>query len=153
MASESPDSEMLEKVRAWVKNSTVRYEDDEKSETGESILERVDALTYFFDRSAEGQSDITPRVADLATKRFTELHHHAAPFPGERLLRIWNSCREGKQDPQWCQQWALEESMKLDSRSSEAELFESCLENRSVGEKCREGLQKATLLLETGQWD
>jgi hypothetical protein len=147
--SESADSEVLGQVRAWAENSTMLYDDGD--ELGKGGLERIDELVYFFDRSVEAPSDITPEIADLATRRFMDLYHHAAPFAGERLLRIWGSCREGKQDPLWCQEWAREESMKL-STGSESELFEGCLENRSVGEKCREGLERTTHLLETGEW-
>jgi len=146
--SEEPDSAALGKVQDWVRNS-IRYSDDQ-GDTGDAILERVDALTYFFDQTVESENDINPEIANLATQRFKDFYHHAAPFSGERLLRIWGSCREGEQDPVWCQEWARQESKKLDARS-EAELFDACLERRSVGEECRSGIEEAELLLKLGE--
>ena len=45
---------------------------------------------------------------------------------------------------------ARQETKKLDARS-EPELYDACLERRSVGEECRSGIEEAELLLKLGE--
>jgi len=145
--SEQPDSETFQRVVDWVERADFR-------ESGQKVhgpqgLERVKLLQPFFERRIESEGFVTPEEARQATEFFSDFYHHGAPFDGDQLLRIWGSCREGRQDAEWCQEWAHTEARKLDARS-ETELLEECLGNRYVGEKCREGLAQAHRLVETG---
>lgn len=145
--SESPNSEALEELKSWVESANFRERGQEVH--GPQGVERAMLLQPFFERRIESEEYVTPKEARQATKLFVDFHHHGAPFDGSQLLRIWGSCREGRQDSEWCQEWAHTEALKLDARS-ETQLLEECLGNRYIGERCREGLAEAQRLIESG---
>lgn len=145
--SEDVDSKQLDELKAWLANSTII--DGKQRTSGASQVEAAEELSRFFERRIEMESHVTPEFARRATDSFTGYYHHAAPFDGEQLIRIWGSCREGRQEPEWCQEWASVEARSLGARA-ESELLEQCLGNRYVGERCREGLEEARRLVETG---
>lgn len=144
--AENPDSPEFDQVTAWMEQASVASQaaKDEKS-VG---LELAETIVPFFEQMLEVNDKITPEVAMRATEAFKRSYYHGAPFDGDQLLRIWGSCREGRQDPERCREWAHEESMKLDSRD-EGTLLNECLGNRSVGSRCREGIADTHRLLQT----
>ena len=144
---DDPDSAALAELKLWIEQSD--FQGDDQDFDGLRGLERAEALTRFFERRSEMEGFVTPESARRATEHFTRFYRHSAPFDSDQLLKIWGSCREGRQEPEWCQEWAHEESRRLGGRN-ETELLEQCLANRYVGEKCREGLAEARRLVETG---
>jgi len=146
--SEPGESEALEEVKTWLAQST--FTDEGAESDGMHQLQILDQLQPFFERRIDAEGEINPEIARQATENFTSLYHHAAPFDGDGLIRIWGSCREGRQDPEWCAEWAHTAAKEIDAKP-EAILLNECLSSRYVGERCREGLAEARRLVETGQ--
>ena len=145
--SEDVESEELDGLKAWLASATLI--EGKKTTDGASQIEAAEELSRFFEKRIEMEKDITPEIARRATDSFARYYHHAAPFDGDQLIRMWGSCREGRQAPEWCQDWARAEARSLGARA-ESDLLEECLGNRYVGERCREGLAEARRLVETG---
>ncbi|HIF99164.1 MAG TPA: hypothetical protein EYQ54_19455 [Myxococcales bacterium] len=145
--SENPNSVEFDRLSEWL--DQVRSSSPHSSY--EQAVDRVEPeqLVQFFQRRLEISEDITPPRASKKTDQFLRFYHHAAPFDGDQLLRVWGSCREGRNDLAGCRKWAHDAALGLDSKP-ENELLEECLSNRHVGAKCREGLAGAHRLLETG---
>ncbi len=145
--SENSASPVLQELQNWLKGVEFRGRGFGSHWKNESAHPRE--LVQFFQLRFESDDFVTPEIANQATEDFRNFYHHGAPFDADQLLRIWGSCREGRRDPEWCQEWAHAEAVKLDVLS-EAELLQECLGNQYVGEKCREGLAQAHRLIEAG---
>ena len=146
--SEPGESEALEEVKVWLAESTLADEGEDSDAMGQGEL--LAELQPFFERRIDADGDIDPEIARRATEHFMELYHHAAPFDGDNLIRIWGSCREGHRDPEWCAEWAHGEAKRVDSKP-EATLLNECMSSRYVGDRCREGLAEARQIVETGR--
>jgi spermidine synthase len=146
--SEETESEELEELKSWLSQSN--FIDGKKRLSGSVQIEGAEKLEPFFKRQVEIEGDVTPEMARAATDSFTRLYHHAAPFDGDQLVRIWGSCREGRQEPSWCLEWASNQAENLDGKP-ESELLQECLDNRYVGARCRNGLAEARQLVEVGR--
>ena len=145
---EDPDSQELKNLEGWIKQ--LDFDPNEQSSKETLSAERVRDLIRFFEKRSELEEFVTPDYARRATEDFTRLYHHGAPFDSDQLIKLWGSCREGRQEPEWCREWAQKEARKLGS-VGETELLERCLANRYVGAQCREGLESARRLVEKGK--
>lgn len=145
--SENPTSAEFDRLSGWL--GQVQGSSPRKSHERSVGSVEPEQLVQFFQRRLEIDEDITPPRAAEITDQFLRFYHHAAPFDGDQLLRVWGSCREGRNDPGVCRKWAHDEALGIDSKP-EDELLEECLSNRYVGEKCREGLAGVQRLLEVG---
>ncbi|MDE0887308.1 MAG: fused MFS/spermidine synthase [Myxococcota bacterium] len=145
---ENPDSQELKGLRKWIEQS--KFQGGKKGAGEEAQVDRAQDLVRFFEKRSELGEFVTPHYARRATEDFMRFFHHGAPFDPDQLIKLWGSCREGRREPQWCQEWAHVESRKLGS-SEETKLLEGCLANRFVGDQCREGLEGARRLVETGK--
>ena len=146
--AEKPDSKIFEETRAWMQAAVSG--EGKKKPLGPLGFERVKRLAPLFEKRLEGDSNITPEISRQAQEDFIRFYHHAAPFEGDALLRIWGGCREGRQSFEWCREWARTKSLEGGAKNEDS-LLESCLAKRFVGDQCREGLSAARRLLETGK--
>ena len=94
--SENPTSAEFDRLSGWL--SQVEGSSPRKSHERSVGSVEPEQLVQFFQRRLEIDEDITPPTAAKKTDQFLRFYHHAAPFDGDQLLRVWGSCREGRLD-------------------------------------------------------
>jgi len=149
--SEGADSPLFRATAEWVRATLASY-----SKTFEMIVadaDHLDEMAALFgggSRPGSASSELqTPDSAEQITQDFLQLYHLPTPFSAERLLALWESCREGRTTLEQCRENAEKKRAISDDVDVDS-LVEQCLSVKMVGPQCQAGLAAARELTEHG---
>jgi spermidine synthase len=150
--ADASDSLLFRATAQWVEATLTSF-----SHTFQMIVadeERLSEMaTLFGSESLSGHDSSkfpTPEYAEQITEEFRQLYHLPTPFSADRLIGIWESCREGETTLEQCRENA-EGKRASGSEVDVDTLVEQCLSVKMVGPRCQAGLADARELTEYGR--